>query len=33
MAILAITIEERVDSRAGVVLLWPLTAIGVFRYP
>jgi len=29
MAILAITIEERVDARAGAVLLWPLTAIGV----
>jgi hypothetical protein len=30
MAILAITIEERVVSRAGVILLWPLTASGVF---
>jgi Ceramidase len=30
MAILAITIEERVDRRAGAILLWPLTAIGMF---
>jgi len=30
MAILAIVIEERVDRRAGAILLWPLTAIGVF---
>jgi hypothetical protein len=30
MAILAITIEERVDSIAGVILLWPPTASGVF---
>jgi hypothetical protein len=30
MAIFAITIEERVDRRAGAILLWPLTAIGVF---
>jgi hypothetical protein len=30
MAILAITIEERVDRRAGAILLWPLTALGVF---
>jgi Ceramidase len=29
MAILAITIEERVDRRAGAILLWPLAAIGV----
>jgi hypothetical protein len=30
MAILAIAIEERVDRRAGAILLWPLIAIGVF---
>jgi hypothetical protein len=30
MAILAIAIEERVNARAGAVLLWPLIAIGVF---
>ncbi|MGA9010344.1 MAG: ceramidase domain-containing protein [Xanthobacteraceae bacterium] len=30
MAILAITIEERVDTRTGSLLLWPLIAIGVF---
>jgi hypothetical protein len=30
MAILAITIEERVDARTGSLLLWPLIAIGVF---
>src|SRR6516165_6070293 len=30
MAILAIAIEERVDGRAGAILLWPLSAIGVF---
>lgn len=30
MAILAMTIEERVDGRTGAVLLWPLIAIGVF---
>ncbi len=30
MAILAISIEERVDAKAGTVLLWPLIAIGVF---
>ena len=30
MAILAITIEERVDAKTGAVLLWPLIAIGVF---
>jgi hypothetical protein len=30
MAILAATIEERVNARAGAVLLWPLLAIGVF---
>ena len=29
MAILAITIEERVSASAGAVLLWPLIAIGV----
>jgi hypothetical protein len=29
MAILAITIEERVDRRAGAILLWPLIAIGI----
>ena len=30
MAILAIAIEERVDAKAGAILLWPLTAVGVF---
>jgi Ceramidase len=30
MAILAIAIVERVDTRAGAILLWPMTAIGVF---
>jgi hypothetical protein len=30
MAILAGTIEERVDVKAGMILLWPLLAIGVF---
>ena len=30
MAILAIAIVERVDRRAGAILLWPMTAIGVF---
>lgn len=30
MAILAISIEERVDAKAGTVLLWPLIAVGVF---
>lgn len=30
MAVLAIAIEERVDARAGAILLWPLVAIGVF---
>ena len=30
MAILAMAVEERLDSRAGAVLLWPLIAIGVF---
>jgi Ceramidase len=30
MAILAITIEERVDAKTGALLLWPLLAIGVF---
>jgi hypothetical protein len=29
MAILAITVEDRVNARAGAVLLWPLIAIGV----
>ena len=30
MAILALTIEERLDTQAGAILLWPLIAIGVF---
>jgi len=30
MAILAVAIEERVDTRAGAALLWPLIGIGVF---
>ena len=30
MAILAYSIEERVDARAGAILLWPLVAVGVF---
>ena len=30
MAILAIAIEERVNAKAGAVLLWPLLAIAVF---
>ena len=30
MAILAIAIEERIDAKAGTILLWPLIAIGVF---
>jgi multisubunit Na+/H+ antiporter MnhG subunit len=30
MAILASTVEERVNAKAGAVLLWPLLAIGVF---
>jgi hypothetical protein len=30
MAILATTVEERVNAKAGAVLLWPLLAIGVF---
>jgi hypothetical protein len=30
MAILAIAIEERLDAKAGAVLLWPLIAIGIF---
>jgi ceramidase len=30
MAILANAIEERVDAKAGVILLWPLVAVGVF---
>ena len=29
MAILAIVIEERLDARAGAILLWPLIAIGI----
>ncbi|MGA7597074.1 MAG: ceramidase domain-containing protein [Pseudolabrys sp.] len=29
MAILAIAIEERLDTKAGAVILWPLIAIGV----
>src|SRR5215510_4281931 len=30
MAILAIAIEERVDAKAGSILLWPLITLGVF---
>ena len=30
MAILAIGIEERIDARAGAILLWPLIALAVF---
>ena len=30
MAILANAVEERLNARAGVILLWPLLAIGVF---
>jgi Ceramidase len=30
MAILAIVIEERLDAKAGAILLWPLIAVGVF---
>jgi hypothetical protein len=30
MAILAAMLEERVNARAGAVLLWPLVAVGVF---
>jgi hypothetical protein len=30
MAMFASVIEERVDARAGAVLLWPLLAVGVF---
>src|SRR5580704_19271965 len=30
MAILAIVVEERVNVRAGTILLWPLAALGVF---
>src|SRR6516164_2155227 len=30
MAILAIVVEERLNAKAGSVLLWPLIAIGVF---
>jgi hypothetical protein len=29
MAILAITIEERLDAKLGAILLWPLIAVGV----
>jgi Ceramidase len=29
-AILAAVVEERVDARAGTILLWPLLAIGIF---
>ena len=30
MAILAVVVEERVNARAGVILLWPLLVIAVF---
>jgi hypothetical protein len=30
MAILANALEERMDAKAGAVLLWPLVAVGVF---
>ena len=30
MAILALAIEERLDAKAGAILLWPLIAVGVF---
>lgn len=30
MAILSLAIEERLDEKAGAVLLWPLIAVGVF---
>lgn len=30
MAILSVTIEERVDARAGALLLWPLLALALF---
>ena len=30
MAIFATVIEERVDRRLGTILLWPMTAVGVF---
>jgi Ceramidase len=30
MAILSLAVEERVDARAGALLLWPLLALGVF---
>jgi hypothetical protein len=30
MAILAIAIEERLDAKAGAILLWPLLIVGVF---
>jgi hypothetical protein len=29
MAILALTIEERLDAKAGAILLWPLIAVGI----
>jgi len=30
MAVLAIAIEERLDAKAGAILLWPLIAVGIF---
>ncbi len=30
MAILAFAVEERLDAKAGAILLWPLIAIGIF---
>jgi hypothetical protein len=30
MIILAIAVEDRLDARLGVILLWPLIAVGVF---
>jgi Ceramidase len=30
MAILAIAIEDRLDAKAGAILLWPLIGVGVF---
>ena len=30
MIILAIAVEDRVDAKAGAILLWPLIAVGVF---
>jgi hypothetical protein len=32
MALVASTVEERVNTKAGAVLLWPLFAIGVFSH-